>query len=88
MSSSAISLPLKILQADILISFAIDFLTKCDQTKKWKKLAGRSAETCGYTGPGIGILLQIFTYNKISNEFTLRVLLQTKNILWKYLWIL
>lgn len=76
MSSSAISLPLKILQADILISFAIAFLTECERNKQWKKLPGHSAETCGYTGPGIGILLQIFTYNKISNEFTLRLLLQ------------
>jgi len=78
MSSSAISLPLEIQQADILISFAIRVLTECDRTKLWKKLSGRSAETCGYTGPGIGILLQIFTYNQISNEYTLRLLLQKK----------
>lgn len=78
MSSS--QLPLEIRQADILISFAIDFLTECDRTKKWKKLPGRSAETCGYTAPGIGLLLRLFTDNGISSPITLIAYLTRQSI--------
>lgn len=77
---SSTQLPLEIRQADVLISFAIAFLTKCDQTKKWKKLPGRSAETCGYTAPGIGLLLQLFTHNGISSPLTLQLYLTRQSI--------
>lgn len=80
MSFSDVSLPLEIRQADILISFAIAFLTECDRTKKWKKISGRFAETCGYTAPGIGLLLQLFTHNGISSPFTLQSYLTRQSI--------
>ena len=80
MSSSDVSPPLEIRQADILISFAIAFLTECDRTKKWKKLPGRSAETCGYTAPGIGLLLRLFTDNGISSLLTLQSYLTRQSI--------
>ena len=80
MSSSDVSLPLEIRQADILISFAIAFLTECDRTKKWKKISGRFAETCGYTAPGIGLLLQLFTHNGISSPLTLQSYLTRQSI--------
>lgn len=80
MSSSDLSLPLGIRQADILISFAIAFLTECESNKKWKKNTGRFAEICGYTAPGIGLLLQLFKDNDISSPLTLDSYLTRQSI--------
>ena len=79
MSSSA--LPLEIREADNLILFAIGFLAICDRSKKWKKMTGSYVAVCGYTGPGIGLLLQIFIHNGIYSELTLQSFLTRQSSL-------
>lgn len=77
-SSEEILLPIR--KADILISFAIAFLTECESNKKWKKITGIFIRTCGYTAPGIGLLLRLFIDNDISSQLTLQSYLTRRSI--------
>lgn len=64
-------------KVDELIAFAIQFLTECETRKTWVKLTGPLSMTCGYTAPGIGLLLQLFLRNGVSSQETLLQLLQS-----------
>lgn len=70
----------EILKAEKLISFAISFLTACEPTKKWKKITGNFVRTCGYTGPGIGLLLQLFDEVGVFDIPTLTTFLQLQHL--------
>lgn len=61
---------------DSIIAFAIQFLTVCEARKTWVKLTGPLSMTCGYTAPGIGILLQLFRPHNISSTPELERFLQ------------
>lgn len=58
--------------------FTLDFLKKCEGLRQqmWQTVPGDLSGTCGYTGPGIGILLLIFERNNISDNNTLAIFLQ------------
>jgi hypothetical protein len=60
-----------------MIDFAIGFLNFCNKNKKWDKHAGDFSGTCGYTGPGIGLVLKLFQHNNIYNHLTLDDFLQS-----------
>jgi hypothetical protein len=62
-----------------LIAFAIKFLNHCESVKKWTIYPGYSAGTCGYTGPGIGLVIKIFQRNGIYNQATLDAFLRPRN---------
>lgn len=49
-------------------TFVITTLLKYELKKCWKSITGSCAETCGYTGPGVGILLTIFIKHQIFNK--------------------
>ncbi len=56
-------------KVDSIIAFAIEFLTVCEARKTWVKMPVPLSMTCGYTAPGIGILLQLFIpHNSIHDE--------------------
>jgi DNA-directed RNA polymerase subunit L len=57
-------------KVDNLIAFAIQFLTECEARKTWTRKWPLSM-TCGYTAPGIGLLLQLFLHNGVSSPETL-----------------
>lgn len=63
-----------------IFDFSIGFLMKCQIIKKWVKYPGDYAETCGYTGPGIGLILQLFKFNGITDDATLNVFLSKHQI--------
>jgi len=57
-----------------VFKFAIDFLHICEANKNWKKEppgTGSSFGTCGYTGPGIAIILGLFFMNGIKTKVQL-----------------
>lgn len=64
-------------KVDDLIAFAIQFLTECEASKTWTRNWTLSM-TCGYTAPGIGLLLQLFLHNGVSNGDTLLLLLKNR----------
>jgi len=66
-------------KVDSIIAFAIEFLTVCEARKTWVKLTGPLSMTCGYTAPGIGILLQLFRPHNISSAPELERFLQHIN---------
>ena len=70
----------EIIKAKNLISFAISFLTECEPTKKWKKITGNFVRTCGYTGPGIGLLLQLFDEWGVFDISSLTRILQIQHL--------
>jgi hypothetical protein len=63
-----------------MIAFAIHVLTSCEAQKKWMKLTGPLSMTCGYTAPGIAVLLQFFGHYGIPYMNTLDQVL--KNLNW------
>ena len=54
-----------------LFDFAIQFLMECETSKRWTRYRGDFKRTCGYTGPGIAIVLKLFAMNRIVNEAAL-----------------
>jgi hypothetical protein len=62
---------------EIFFNFAIDFLNHCEANKNWVKNRGYAGATCGYTGPGIGLVIKFFQHNQIYNEETLQHFLIT-----------
>ena len=62
-----------------MIAFAINVLTVCEAQKKWMKLTGPLSMTCGYTAPGIAVLLQFFGHYGIPYMNTLEQVLETLN---------
>ena len=65
---------------ETMIRFAINFLTHCESQKKWVKFAGYSGATCGYTAPGIGLVIKIFRHNLIYDGNTLMKFLHKFNL--------
>lgn len=63
-----------------IFDFSIRFLMKCQEIKTWVKYPGDYSATCGYTGPGIGLILQLFKFNGITNEATLTEFLNRQGI--------
>ena len=57
---------------EIFFNFAIDFLNYCEANKNWVKNREGFGATCGYTGPGIGLVIKIFQHHNIYNEETLQ----------------
>lgn len=54
-----------------VFKLAIDLLKDCDANKKWQKEppgTGSSFGTCGYTGPGLAIILELFFMNGIKTK--------------------
>lgn len=63
------------------IDLAIRTLQLCDANKIWQKQPiGRYVDTCGYTGPGIAILLLYFEELGIDNNNQLMTWLSAKNM--------
>lgn len=62
---------------EVLFNFAIYFLNHSEANKKWIKYPGGSSGTCGYTGPGIGLVIKIFQHNDIYDEHTLEAFLHS-----------
>jgi len=60
--------------------FVISTLQNCEREKCWKTLIGDCIATCGYTGPGVGILLTIFIKYKIFNKTDLDIWFTTVGI--------
>ena len=55
-----------------LFDFAIQFLMECETSKQWTKQGWRDFKrTCGYTGPGIVIVLKLFAMYRIVDEAAL-----------------
>ena len=68
---------------ETMFSYAIQFLMHCDENKEWKLKVGCST-TCGYTGPGIGLVIQIFEHNQIYNDITLEAFLNKNSFTLKF----
>lgn len=54
-----------------VFNLAIDLLKDCDANKNWQKEppgTGSSFGTCGYTGPGLAIILELFFMNGIKTK--------------------
>jgi len=54
-----------------VFNLAIDLLKDCDANKNWQKEppgTGSSFGTCGYTGPGLAIILDLFFKEKIKTK--------------------
>lgn len=68
------------LQLERLFHFSIDFLNYCESQKKFTKITGNCSHTCGYTGPGIGIVLQLFLTYGIDNTEKFDVWLRSKEM--------
>lgn len=62
------------------IDFAINFLTHCERQKKWVKIVGYAGATCGYTAPGIGLVIKLFRHNGIYDGNTLMTFLHKVNL--------
>jgi hypothetical protein len=61
-------------QFENIFKLAIDFLEYCEANKNWQKQppgTGTSFGTCGYTGPGIAIILGLFFMNGIKTKVQL-----------------
>jgi len=56
---------------ETLFPFAIQFLAECERSKTWRTLTLDYRATCGYTGPGIALILQLFKTHGIYNESSL-----------------
>ena len=57
-----------------IFNLAIDFLQYCEANKNWQKEppgTGSSFGTCGYTGPGMAIILGLFFMNGIKTKVQL-----------------
>ncbi len=54
-----------------LFDFAIQFLMECQTSKRWTRYRANFTWTCGYTGPGIAIVLKLFAMYRIVNEAAL-----------------
>jgi hypothetical protein len=52
-------------------NYPIQFLKECERLRKWDTVRGDLSATCGYTAPGIGLIVLLFERNKISDEDTL-----------------
>ena len=55
--------------------FPTEFLKECERSRKWVGVTGDLSATCGYTGPGIGLIVLLFERNNISDDNTLRAFL-------------
>jgi hypothetical protein len=64
--------------------FPLEYLTKCEELRKtmWRKIIGGLGATCGYTGPGIGILLLLFERNNIKDLETLKEFLRINSTIY------
>jgi len=71
---------LELQQLESLFHFSIDFLNHCESQKKFTKITGNCSHTCGYTGPGIGIVLQFFIGCGIDNREKLDGLLHSNHL--------
>lgn len=58
-----------------IFNYAIHFLRLCDGTKIWETEQRHLIDVCGYTGPGIGLIIKLFEENVIYNDATLRAFL-------------
>ena len=61
-------------------SFVIATLLECERLKIWTKTPGNTSSTCGYTGPGVGVLMIIFKQFRIFNLTDLHRWFQNINI--------
>jgi hypothetical protein len=71
---------LELQQLESLFHFSIYFLNHCESRKKFTKITGNCSHTCGYTGPGIGIVLQIFLGYGIDDSEKLDLWLRSKEM--------
>ena len=79
MSSADVSIASVHVPHNVLFDFAINFLNYCESNKKWVKTTGYTGATCGYTGPGIGLVIKIFQHNGIYDRETLQAFLHSDN---------
>lgn len=68
---------------EIVFNYAIAFLMHCDSNKEWNLKVGCST-TCGYTGPGIGLVILLFEHNQIYNDVTLQAFLNKNRFTLKF----
>ena len=61
-------------------NFAIHILTLCEQNKKWEIAVGKYDQTCGYTAPGIGLVIKLLEHNNIHNIDSLTTYLAQNGI--------
>jgi hypothetical protein len=54
--------------AESFLNFCIRVLKNCEQTKLWVQSPGRYINTCGYTGPGIGLVISILESHGVNDE--------------------
>jgi hypothetical protein len=54
-----------------VFQLAINFLHICEANKNWQKQPGIYIATCGYTGPGMAIILDLFFMNDIKTKVQL-----------------
>ena len=54
-----------------VFKLAIGFLHVCEENKNWQKQEGKYIWTCGYTGPGMAIILELFYMNGIKTKVQL-----------------
>jgi len=59
----------------VRFEYAIEFLKLCEGAKIWRHNPGIYIDTCGYTGPGIGLIIKLFEENGIYNDATLQAFL-------------
>lgn len=72
MSSVEVSIASVHVPREVFFNFAIQFLEHCESNKKWEKNGGiYFGSTCGYTGPGIGLVIKLFMTNNIYSQHTL-----------------
>lgn len=64
--------------------FAIEFLKICERSKTWTSVVGDVSAVCGYTGPGVGIILLLFEKNNIHDYQSLQIFLTSSNITIKF----
>jgi hypothetical protein len=72
MSSAEVTFDAAHVPHEDFFNFAIEFLQYCESNKKWEKNDGKDfSATCGYTGPGIGLVIKLFMTNNIYSKDTL-----------------
>jgi hypothetical protein len=59
----------------VRFDYAIRFLEFCEGSKIWRHNPGIYINTCGYTGPGIGLIIKLFEENGIYDDATLQAFL-------------
>lgn len=66
--------------ANDFFNFCIEVLADCEASKEWVRLQHRYIYTCGYTGPGIGLIIKIFEHHRINNAESLSRFLHSRGL--------